>query len=225
MFGKYLRSRVHMLSQDLLPALSDKSLQRHACIIVLYDQPSTHDDGWGWVDAPGHLRRPLPPRELDFSELLFQAMDLMPQLEDLHLDIRHLGGHAMFRFERRCIRLIAQERRGLPRLRHLRCLGIGLDWRIIDWCLNLCSLDIDDQGWLMESMHQLRKLKSLRRLALTVDRDEPHELVTLSGRVIESICWAVPEIEWLILKTSKTKGPYEPHEPETFPQVSTYLGG
>jgi hypothetical protein len=43
-------------------------------------------------------------------------------------------------------------------------------------------------------MHQLRKLKSLRRLALTVDRDEPHELVALSGRVIESICWAVPEI-------------------------------
>jgi hypothetical protein len=125
------------VEEDLLPALSDKSLQRHACIIVLYDQPSTHDDGWGWVDAPGHLRRPLPPRELDFSELLFQAMDLMPQLEDLHLDIRHLGGHAMVRFERRCIRLIAQERRGLPRLRHLRCLGIGLDWRIIDWYLNL----------------------------------------------------------------------------------------
>lgn len=194
-------------------------ISSHACILLLYEEPADFHNGRGWVNAAGHLHFRNHSLKPNLVSAFSKAMDLMPNLEDLHLDIRPRSKRLRGQFDSQFMIMCEPEHRKYPKLRHLRLPGYPLSWTIVGWCPNLYSLDIE--AWNFPQPRDLHILKSLRRLAFTVKDTEPQKLPILSEYIIDVICECCPNLEWLILRKDENNPAYQPwNNTFEFPEVS-----
>lgn len=193
---------------------------RHASILVLYDEPASESDGLGWVDAPCCLDYGKGPYKPNLTRAIGEVLDLMANLEELHLDIKQCVTPLPDFFFSDLLTLNYPRRKQYLQLKHLRVLGSALCRSTIEWCPNLFSLDIEVSN--PDCLKSLDTLKSLRRLAVTVRKNDHHVFPTFSAPIINGIGQHCPDIEWLILKNHRRNQQHSPPQgSEPFRQVGT----
>ncbi|KAL2115053.1 hypothetical protein VTJ04DRAFT_10716 [Mycothermus thermophilus] len=99
---------------------------RHASILVLYDEPASESDGLGWVDAPCCLDYGKGPYKPNLTRAIGEVLDLMANLEELHLDIKQCVTPLPDFFFSDLLTLNYPRRKQYLQLKHLRVLGSAL---------------------------------------------------------------------------------------------------